>query len=488
MDRHPFYAEVVPRIEDLMSRAAPPDRRSDGLLVALSGGPDSVALLLAAHCWAERSNATVEAAHLNHQLRGDAALADEDFCRALCERLDIRLQVRRADPRPLARRRGLGLEEAGRHLRHTFLHELLRDRPRLSCVATGHHRDDQTETVIMRLFRGTGLDGLRGIAPVSGRFIHPLLAKSRREIIAFLEAEGQPYRLDASNETGDATRTRVRRELLPVARDIFGSGADHVPARLADLVAPEVDLLENLASGALADMLGEENSEAMPSGLPVAALQALIPALQRRILRLCLERLGGKTDIGLVHVDAILNWLPGSRSGGSLDLPGGWRVAREFDRLLLVPPVPTESPLSSPGTYRILVQSESTAESDTVVSADVAAVSEPDASLPGSVPGSRCLICPADAVQGRLRVRPWRPGDRIRLLGMDGHKKVSDLLQERRVGISERAGVQVVVDEAGILWVVGLARAERTRLLPATAQTITIAIMPSADGTEDADD
>jgi len=453
-----------------------------GLLVALSGGPDSVALLLAGRTWAKSRPATLEAAHLNHQLRGDAALADEDFCRELCARLDIRLHVHRADPRPLARQRGLGLEEAGRHLRRRFLARLLDERPDLTCAATGHHRDDQTETVLLRLFRGTGLDGLRGIAPAHGRVIHPLLGVSRREIVSFLESQEQVYRIDATNETGEATRSRVRRELLPLARDIFGPGADRGPARLAEVAAADAALIDKLARQAFQRITADDGQGL---SLAVEPLLALDPALARRVVRLVFQQEDGfARDLGLRHVDGVLTWLGRGQSGSSLDLPGGWHAVREFDRVRFLPgsapatagtgPL-AEANLPPTGDREFRLHVEPGADSGPGPLAD-----RTESPSRRNTTGWR-LECPTTAIRGELRLRPWREGDRLEMLGLGGHKKVSDLLRERRIGVTARRGVLVVEDEAGLLWVVGLARAERTRLLPSTRRTVTIAVEPSGE-------
>ncbi|NTV03405.1 tRNA lysidine(34) synthetase TilS, partial [bacterium] len=194
---------ALPELARLLRAAAGPDSDREaepGVLVALSGGADSTALLRLAVLHRERSGAPVEAAHLDHALRGAEAEADADFCRALCRDLDVPLHLRREDPRPLAAVRGRGLEEAARALRREFLAGVLDARPALAACATGHHRDDQAETVLIRLFRGTGPDGLQGIRPRAGRFIHPLLGCGRDEIEAWLAALGQTWRRDATND------------------------------------------------------------------------------------------------------------------------------------------------------------------------------------------------------------------------------------------------------------------------------------------------
>jgi tRNA(Ile)-lysidine synthase len=449
-----------------------------GVVVALSGGPDSVALLLVARHWARGADAPLVAAHLNHGLRPGAADLDAAFCRDLCQRLGLDLVESDADPRAAARERGLGLEEAARHLRRRFLQEVLAERPWPGCVATGHHRDDQVETVLMRLLRGTGPEGLRGIRPVAGEFIHPLLGFDRATIVAFLEERGQPWRLDATNLEGDNLRARLRREVVPVLRDVFGDGCLEGPARLAELLEADLDLLDVWAGQAL--------SEAVDGlSLRVDALLALPPALAGRVLRRWLDT---PDQLEAVHVAAILGWLREGTSGGGLDLPGGRRLTREFNRLL---PGIGPAPDGGPEDWRPEVRRL------------------PEGSLPGVAgavgldnggPGNGCrdngfldnpgawsLICPASALRGNLRVRGWRRGDRLRPLGLGGSKKVSDLLREARVPASRRGGVLIVDDDEGILWIVGVARDERTRLLPDSGGTVTISVIrrtyPTTQGT-----
>jgi tRNA(Ile)-lysidine synthase len=500
--RHPFYQQIVPRIDDLIRQVAGrPSDRPPGLLVALSGGPDSVALLLAACAWADQQGGVVAAGHLNHQLRGHQAQADEDFCRQLCDRCGITLHLQRADPRWEARRRRRGLEEAARSLRIRFLERLLQAHPQLDCAATGHHRDDQTETIVMRLFRGTGLDGLRGILPICGRIIHPLLGVSRLEIVAFLQDEGQVYRIDATNESGQNTRSRIRRELLPLARSICGGAANGGPARLADLVTEDLALLDQLALAALpkivvTDQQGISPPRAMPptGRLPArikvnrSGLLQLERALARRVLRLLYASLTGTPqDLSLAHVDQLLRWARRCRSGSSLSWCASTRVVREFDCLCFLSAEGHSPHRGSEQRYCLSVVSQTAGQPAAGGSLQVAAGpaghpgtagAHPAAALPGQQPVQPRwqLDCPAEALCGPLRLRPWRHGDRIAQLGLRGRKKISDLLAEKRVGLTQRPAVLVVEDDAGILWVVGLARAERTRILPTTQQIVTIAV------------
>ena len=459
---HPFITDASSRIGHLVALCCA-ETPGAGLLVGLSGGPDSVALLLAAKAWSDKVGTPLAAAHFNHGLRPGEADRDALFCRDLCTELEIDLHEDGADPRPVARSRGQGLEEAARHLRLRFFRKVLAENPALHCTATGHHRDDQVETVIMRLFRGTGPDGLRGILPVSGNIIHPLLQMGRGQIIAFLEDIGQPWRTDATNLDGDNVRARIRREFLPLARGIFGPGSENVPARLADLLQQDMELLERFTEKALADVRLPDQTDQ----LSVERLLALDPPLAARVLKLWLEN-GQPSGLERVHVDDILTWLVAGQSGSGLDLPNGLRLTRDFDRLDRKAGSQTP-PLRKAEDYRILV------------SRNPAGAGDPQVGIQEGV-GDPCeestwrLTCPASSLSGNLRVRNWNPGDRFQPFGLEGTKKLSDILRERQVSRENRPGILVVTDDNGILWVVGLARAERTRLLPSTRQTVTISV------------
>lgn len=451
---------------DQTTALACPGVCSPGLLVGLSGGPDSVALLKVAAQWGQLRNQPVAAAHLNHNLRGTHSDADARFCQELCQQLEIPLFLKDEDPRPLARSRGAGLEEAARILRHSFFSGILADEENLHCVATGHHRNDQVETVIMRLFRGTGPDGMAGILPVSGAVIHPLLEVRRSEILAWLEQENQPWRQDASNLDGDNTRSRLRRELLPMVQSIFGQGADQTAARLAELWQADLDFLNHTAQETLNRLTGSSTDE-----LPIDQWLALQPGLAVRVLRLWLQKSGlvPTQRLESVHLMNISTWLREGTSGTGIDLPGGGRLERVFDRLRLVAGGQKAVPMRNAGDFRILVASCEGPQDPENHGREEAFGREVGLDTWN-------LTCPSSVLKGNLRVRNWQQGDRIRSLGLDGSRKLSDLFREQQLNAEERNGTLVVEDDEGILWVVGLARAERTRLLQAGEPVVTISV------------
>nr|MEE4266955.1 tRNA lysidine(34) synthetase TilS [Candidatus Krumholzibacteria bacterium] len=464
MSGSPFLKAAAHRIGELVA-AVCPDEAQPGLLVALSGGPDSVALLLAAHHWAQDTGGFLAAAHLDHKLRGEASTTDAAFCRDLCQRLEIPLHEKAEDPRPVANRRGQGLEEAARHLRLDFLTQVLSQDPRLHCVAKGQHRDDQLETLVTRFFRGAGTAGMAGILPVSGPYIHPLLDFSRAEILAFLEGIHQPWRSDASNLDGQNIRARLRRELLPVAQEVFGEGFAQAPLRLGRLMAQDQEYLDQVTRAALAPL-------ALPEGgLALDGLLDLHPAIAQRVLKKWISRPmePSGSQLAAVHVMNILDGLREGQSGAGWDLPGGWRLTRQFDVLSLDGPHQGPAAERPAADFRLLVQPV-----DPVQDPEALGLAE-GAGLRDDL-GRWNLSCPSDVLQGNLRIRNPRPGDRFQPFGLDGTRKLSDLFRDHRIPESRRPGVLVVEDEVGILWIVGLARAERTRLLPTGGRIVTICV------------
>lgn len=455
-----FTARACAQLDALLAETARTygeDPAGAGLLAAVSGGPDSVALLHLAAAWAAARRRPLAAAHFNHRLRGAGSDQDAAFCHQLCAGLGVSLSVGDGDCRPLARRRGRGLEEAARHLRLEFLAHVRRERG-LTAVATGHHRDDQAETILLRIGRGTGLDGLRGLRPRRGRLIRPLLGATRGEILDYLQAHGLPWREDPTNLDGSNLRSRVRRELLPLFRDIFGSGATLNPARLADLCELDLAHLDALAEAAWRNLaIPPEAGQTVPR-LCVGGVLALPAAIARRVLRRWLQA-SLPADLARVHVVNTLRWLAASQSGTGLDLPGGLRIVRDFDCLGIERPPP---PLHGAEAWSVRLE-----PLDEVP----AAVSAP------TQDGSAWrLIAAADALAGNLYVRGPRPGDRLQPFGLAGSKKLSDLVQAKRIPRAWRPGLLVVADEEGPLWVIGVIQAERTRVLPTTERAVTIIV------------
>jgi len=438
-------------------------RPGDHLLVALSGGPDSVALAQALFDLRPRLPLDLTLAHLNHQLRHGAD-EDEAFCEAFAQQLDLPFVSERVDVKLEARRARCSIEESARAVRYRFLEE---QASRLGCqhIAVGHTRDDQAETFLLRLLRGAGATGLAAIPPIRGPIIRPLLDVPRSEVLAFLSEKGLAYREDPTNADLDILRNRIRHQVLPdLARDFNGRLVETL-ATTAGLLREEDRYLDERATDWLAS-----HAQASPDKLriPVAHLAALHPALSRRVLRQALLRLKGDLrSVAARHLEAALQLLAPGKSGRRLALPGGVEAVRSFAELafcLSSPPVAGAGfrrPVPVPGEVEVPEAS------------GLLRVEESNGPPLPRASGDSVVIQLGSGT-GRLAIRSPRRGDRFHPLGAPGRKRLSRYLMERLVPRDERGRIPLLVAEEAdsILWVVGHSVSEGTRVQSASRQVL----------------
>jgi len=303
--------------------------RGETLLVALSGGPDSVALTAALAALRRKRGFELVAAHLDHALRPGSA-EDAAFCAQLCGSLGIPLRAGTGRVRERAALEKGGLEQAARLERYSFLRRV-RDDEGAVAIAVAHTRDDQAETLLLRLLRGAGASGLAGMRPRSGDLLRPLLGVSRKDVLAYLGERGLAWREDPSNADTALTRNRVRRELLPYLEERFNPRVREALARTADLLAEEALFVGGAAERALAGSAAREGQALV---IDRAKLAAAPLALARATLRLALAESGGLAGIAASHVERLLRLARShAPSGRRVALPGG-REARFTHRAL----------------------------------------------------------------------------------------------------------------------------------------------------------
>ena len=303
------------------------------LVVGLSGGADSVALLDALVTLSGPRDIQVIAAHLDHGLRPDSA-EDAAFCRALCEQFGVSFRSEVADVRSRARSERGGLEQAARRERYAFLNRVRRETG-AAAIAVAHTRDDQAETLLLRLLRGAGATGLGGMRPRAGRIVRPLLDVSREKVLAHLADRGLDWREDPTNADMAHLRNRVRHELLPYLEARFNPALRRVLARTAGLLADEDAHLKKEAEALLAGIARTEGDTIV---LDRAALAQAPPAVARVAVRQALRRAGGLARVGAVHVEGILVLARSrSSSGRRLPLPSGREVRYRLDEVHLGP-------------------------------------------------------------------------------------------------------------------------------------------------------
>jgi tRNA(Ile)-lysidine synthase len=435
------------------------------VIVALSGGPDSVALVHILRELERRGELVLAGtAHLNHQLRGAAADEDEQFCRDMSAALGLPLEVERADVRALAIREGRSVEAAARVARYAFL-ERAADRLRAGVIAVGHSRDDQAETFLLRLIRGAGPRGLAAILPRAGRVVRPLLDIPRAELRQYAAEHAIEYRDDATNADVGIPRNRVRHALIPYLEREFSPGIVDVLARSAAIARDDEDRLQGEAIDLAASVVLGNRAGAR---VEVKALTSMHPALAARVARIALAHLAAERFVGFDHIDAFLEFARTGNRGAALSLPGqhvvhrgDWlelRAARDRrlprrSREAAEAGTPYRFPLSIPGEVTL-------SQSGWAISAE-----QLDAPPAGGTQ-ARGETVAVSAVTLPLFVRNRRPGDRFRPLGMGGAgKKLQDFLVDRKVRRDLRDALPLVVDGADrIVWIVGQSVGEDFRV------------------------
>ena len=368
---------------------------------AVSGGADSVALLFGMYLLREKFQLDLSAAHFNHHLRSEESDRDAEFVEEFCRGYGIPLVLGNAQVRPGKK----GLEAAAREARYAFLRSLP------GKVATAHTADDNAETVLMHLIRGTGLKGLGGIAPVNGSVIRPMLSVTRQEVEAFLQEYHLPHREDSSNASDDFLRNRLRHHVMP----------------LLQMENPGVSLAISAAALRLRqdeEYLQSQLEKELP---PVSVLAQMPPALQSRYLEHFLKQ-NGVPEPEQVHISAARELLYSDKPSARMNFPGGVVVARDYDRLTVLgnPPAPEEAAIPVPGVTEL-------PQWGIRVTCD----EKPNGGFGVNVRGS-------------LTVRSRKAGDEIRLPG--GTKSIKKLMIDRKISAPERNRIPILADDNGVLW------------------------------------
>lgn len=429
------------------------------LVLAVSGGPDSVAMLDLLHACAADEGLRLAVAHIHHHLRPEA---DEDaaFVEALAARYDVPFLLAHADVPARVAATGESVETAARAMRYAALTQIAADLA-ADRIVTGHTADDQAETVLMRLLRGTGPGGLAGIPPRRDAIIRPLLPLWREEIMAYLAARSLPYHVDTTNFSTDFTRNRIRHVLLPHLETTY---APQLRTRLQQLAAMSRE--DAAVLDAQAGELYTQLHRSLPDGVMLPAALDLPRALLWRLWRLALAEVRGSLlDIGYAHLAAIGTLPP----HGAVDLPGA-QVRREGDGLTFLAAPDAARPVAFPATP-LPVPGEIC-----LFDAGCCLRSALLTALPTAMPGGDTALLDPAAIRGDLHVRSWQDGDRMRPLGAPGARALQDIFTDARVPRRLRPRVPLVLDDDGIIWIAGFRIADRVKIAPITMHAIRLSV------------
>lgn len=449
--------------------------RHEHVLVAVSGGADSMALLYVLHELSRLTHFKLTIAHLNHCLRGKAADEDAEFVRKTARKLSLPCVIGRAKVAQQARNARISVEMAARQARYKFLTSAAR-KLKTDIVATAHTADDQAETVLLKLTRGAGRRGLGGIpreTVMHGiRIVRPLLEINRNEIIQFLHDGNISWREDESNKSMSFLRNRIRHEILPMLETRLNPGLKRILLQTAEILRDEDQWLDNITEIALKYCLLDKTS------LDIEKLGQIHIAAVRRVLRSWLVSAGVTPELlDFNTIRRVEKLLSGKTSSKKVEVTGGWLVKRQYKRLLVehgrnacVTPdsgfrmelkVPGETILAEQGLC-VLVKKEP-------------GLTKQRGIKPGSLPA--CASISGTAVgRKKIYLRSWTRGDRIAPYGMTGTKKIQDIFVDAKVPLDQRGTIPMLECKGTIIWLPGYRVAKGWEVTDSTDRSLQIEI------------
>ncbi|GLX71458.1 tRNA lysidine(34) synthetase TilS [Paenibacillus glycanilyticus] len=430
--------------------------KGDRIVAAVSGGPDSMALLYLLCLAARQEQLTIIAAHVNHGFRKEASLQEAEVVRQFAAELGVSFEMIELDMPAYIEETGINAQSASREKRYAFLHETAH-KYGATAIALAHHADDQAETVLMRVIRGAGLTGLAGMAAKrqekNVELIRPLLRMNKSDIVRYCDGHSIPYCLDSSNNERYYFRNIVRLDVIPYLSQ-FNPQLSHSLRRIADVAGAEDEWMEHEGQRLLASLVTSTPDECK---LDAGALSGLHVALQRRLIKLILNYLS--KDAEIASFDAIetmrLAASPKAPSTWRYDAGSGVRCIREYSSIRWVR-VLNASDRPSPYAYSIPHDSGKVTIAAGGRRFYVERLKRGDAVKPA---GRNEVCFDADSIAFPLTVRNRQPGDRIQVLGLNGSKKVQDMFVDEKIAPSEREAYPLLVDAEGqLLWIPGIRR------------------------------
>lgn len=471
------FVEAVGRFVDASGLIAP----GSHILVGVSGGADSVALLAVLRALAAEPTRRYQlsVAHLNHGLR-ESAVGDEEFVKSLAEKWSLPCVIEKCDCKARAGELGKGIEETARMLRYEFMRETA-ERLGAGCVAVGHHADDNVETVLYRIARGTHIRGLAGI-PASRKLtgsnvtlVRPLLGVRRNDIEAYCQASGLQWRDDETNTDTNFKRNFVRHELLPMLRDGVNHRTDDAVLRLAE-AAGEIDEYMSSVAASVLDRATVKRGDLFIA-VVTDAVASEPPAVRKYVMRLALETLGA--PMRMVGLERLCELADLFKPGGlnAVSLPGGWVARRDGQEVIVeLNTGETFEEVSGSVAVELNCPGRTKLSDGRIIDCQVEAFDREkfDAHCTDRQPGVELLD--ADEISGSLLCRPRQDGDSFVPLGSPGRQSVSNFLTNIKLPARQRDEVLCICDEVGIVYLAPLRIESRVKLGANTTRVIRLSV------------
>ncbi|MEI6610871.1 MAG: tRNA lysidine(34) synthetase TilS [Deltaproteobacteria bacterium] len=488
--------------------------KGDRVVVALSGGPDSTALLAALAQISKELDFDIIVAHFNHGLRGTSSDEDENYSQAIAEKLGLIFVTGKMDSK--LRQKGVSPEDFYRQERYQFLNKVAKDN-NAQKIALGHNLQDQAETVLLNLLRGSGLEGLRGILPMrEGKFIRPLIEITRDEIIGFLSEAGLSYCHDSSNESSIYLRNKIRSELIPYLKEKFNPKIVENLAQMAETLRLDDELIRN----SVEQVLQSKHIQNQPDGisLNIEYLKGLAPAIRSRLFKEILESLSPeKNGFSFSNIKALDRLVQLAESGKRISLPLAIEARREYDKLILtrdnpgLKQVDYEYPINIPCVIHVKeINRTISVEKITRGKMDLQSKIhgyEPQSKLWKHFVKSCGVLYPPlrgivqlaysaalrflnrsftnkvyldfDKIQQPVTLRNRRNGDRFQPLGMKGRQKIKSLIINQKIPRNRRNEAMLLVDQDSVIWIENMHLSERVKISPQAKNIISLEIMKS---------
>lgn len=442
-------------------------KKGDIVLVAVSGGPDSVCLLEVLNYLKDEYRLSLHVAHLNHKFRKDAE-KEAEFVRKLAEEKGIASTIEAIDVKSYCIKKGLSKQEGAREVRYDFLKKTA-DKIGATRIATGHTADDQAETFLMRLIRGSGSSGLSAIPPVRGRIIRPLIEIKKSEALGFLKENNIRYVKDPTNIRPVYLRNKIRLELLPLLVKRFNPNIASTLCREADILREDEAFLNGIADAVFKEMVMVQEKGSIT--LNYLRFNRLHPAIKKRVVRRAVAELtGGLKRISYLHITSAIDAI--KNTGKGIDLTDNIRIERDYNSLKVCvgkvksTAVQEAVQIDVPGITEVPyfnIKLEAIINNRAAVSekADTGLFDFDRAALP-------------------LFIRSRKEGDYFFPAGMKGRKKLKEYLIDHKIPRAEREKIPVLVDKNnGILWIIGLRMDERFRAKEDTKRRLVIRLFRS---------